>query len=370
MTGFRWLQRDDAAGGVCHAADSGAAGGGASSPEAVIAAAAKAAGAGGKAAVAEPPKHSFFMQLRGWVDALVIAYVLAMFIRTYAVELFKIPTGSMTPTLIGDARSLETDYDKNGETDQVLFYGNSVMHVFLREGGVFTKQMFVFETPDATWDSLVKGAQPRHDMIMVNKFLYWFTPPKRGDIIVFKVPDRPELDGNLDRSTRNPWNPKTPIYIKRCVGLPGDEIHISRPKLEHARYGDPNYWGKTPGGLEVHLLGGPVAVNGKPLADPELFERVMHFPFGFGAYSFRGGAGGAGLVAYLPEAQDFKVPEGQIWQMGDNSSNSTDSRAWGGVPLENIRGKAILRYFPLRTFGFLDAVAKPATPGTAGPGGG
>ena len=50
-------------------------------------------------------------------------------------------------------------------------------------------------------------------MIVVDKFAYWFTPPKRGDIVVFKVP-------------HNIYTREKPVYIKRAIGLPGDEVEI------------------------------------------------------------------------------------------------------------------------------------------------
>lgn len=285
------------------------------------------------------PELGFFMKMRGWTDALVIAYVLAMFIRTYDVELFKIPTGSMTPTLVGDDTAVEMDYDGNGEKDLILFFRGG-LQVFLKKNGQYVKQLWVRNVPYRLSYRLHQLAQPRHDMILVNKFYYWFHPPSRGDIIVFKVPDRPELDQNGDPMRSNPWNPKTPIFIKRCVGLAGDHIRVVPPRILEIPPADPRHIGPH-GGIEWFLEAGPAIVNGKRLDSPPIFDDIQHFPYGFGPWHTR------------LSAQDYEVPPDSIFMMGDNSANSTDSRAWGAVPLDNIKGKAVFRYWPFSVISFL-----------------
>ncbi len=280
-------------------------------------------------------EHGVFMKIRGWVDALVIAYVLAMFIRTYVVELFKIPTGSMTPTLVGDDQTVEFDYDGDGDNDLALFF-HGVLQVFLRDAGGYSQQIWVENVPPSVWRRLDEQARPRHDMILVNKFCYWFSPPKRGDIIVFKVPDRPEL------GQANPWNPKTPIFIKRCVGLPGDHIRLLPPNLEEVSPTNPAHMGTTFAGTELWIEAEPTFVNGLPLSEPDVFQRIDHFPFGFSPRNLR------------VFTEEHAVPADGYFMMGDNSANSTDSRAWGAVPRENIKGKAIFRYWPLKKISFLD----------------
>lgn len=116
------------------------------------------------------------------------------------------------------------------------------------------------------------------DFVIVNKLAYKFGQPQRGDIIVFRYPPDPE---------------QTP-YIKRIIGLPGDQIHIE---------------------------GGDVYVNGKRLTETYIDVSTN-----------RGG--------------DWSVPDDSLFVLGDNRNNSSDSRAWGMVPLENIIGKAIVIYWP------------------------
>jgi signal peptidase I len=116
------------------------------------------------------------------------------------------------------------------------------------------------------------------DFVIVNKLAYKLGEPQRGDIIVFRYPPDPD---------------QTP-YIKRIIGLPGDQIHIAD---------------------------GEVFINGKLFAEP--FLQVS---------TNRGG--------------DWSVPENSLFVLGDNRNNSSDSRAWGMVPLENIIGKAVVIYWP------------------------
>jgi signal peptidase I len=145
-----------------------------------------------------------------------------------------------------------------------------------------------------------------NDFVLVNKVIYAITGlPERGDVIVFRYPP----------------NPDTTPYIKRVIGLPGDQIHISE---------------------------GKVYVNGNLLIEPYLNTPTSH--------------GG-----------DWTVGEGEVFVMGDNRNNSSDSRAWGMGPLENIIGRAEVVYWPPQDWAFLNqsyAIAAPpeqATPIPATP---
>jgi signal peptidase I len=170
--------------------------------------------------------------VREYAEAITIAIILALFIRTFVVQAFKIPSGSMKPTLLVG------------------------------------------------------------DHILVNKFIYGvkipFTDktiielgqPKRGDVVVFKYP----LDTSKD-------------YIKRVIGLPGDEVGLSNKKLY---------------------------VNGKLTQD-------IH-----ASYSTFGNLRNFGPVT---------VPSDHIFVMGDNRDESSDSRVWGFVPLPYLKGKAFLIYW-------------------------
>jgi signal peptidase I len=130
---------------------------------------------------------------------------------------------------------------------------------------------------------------------------YPFDPPERGDVVVF-----------------NPPNDSDKPYIKRIIGLPGDEVTFSD---------------------------GHVNINGEPLAEDYIQDRTR--------------CGRA-------DTCDVVVPEGEVFVLGDHRSNSSDSRVFGPVPVENIIGKAWLGYWPPADIGFVpheryDDVAAPVT---------
>jgi len=160
-----------------------------------------------------------------YADSARSASILALIIVTFIVQTFGIPTGSMIPT---------------------LNIGNH---------------------------------------LMVNKFIYYFKKPERGDIIVFVYPVNPKKD-----------------FIKRLVGLPGETIQIKD---------------------------GSVFINGEELkASQAIAER--HY--------YNEGMYGEGLI---------KIPDNTYFVMGDNTKNSKDSRFWGFVPKKNLLGKAFFVYWPL-----------------------
>ena len=133
------------------------------------------------------------------------------------------------------------------------------------------------------------------DYVIVNKLAYHFNnTPQRGDVIVFKYPP----------------NPDAIPYIKRVIGLPGDQVHIAD---------------------------GKVYINGMLMLEPWLKVTTN-----------RGG--------------DWTIPSGQLFVMGDNRNNSSDSRSWGFVPFENIIGRAEVIYLPPQHWALLHkniAVASP-----------
>ncbi|MFH0810682.1 MAG: signal peptidase I [Pseudomonadota bacterium] len=177
--------------------------------------------------------------VREYAEAIIMAVLLALFIRTFIVQAFKIPSGSMRPTLL--------------------------------EG----------------------------DHILVNKFLYGvkmpfvdttlipLTNPKRGDVVVFAFPEDPSKD-----------------FIKRVVATEGETVEIHDKK---------------------------VFINGKAVEDPHASftdPRIM-----------------PAELYPRDNIKPRKVPKGHIFVMGDNRDGSYDSRFWGFVPLEAVRGKAFILYW-------------------------
>ena len=205
---------------------------------------------------------------------------------------------------------------------------------------VFLLRSFLFEPFKIPSGSMIPTLMVG-DLILVNKFHYGIRlpvlnkkiianhDPQRGDVMVFRYPVDPRQD-----------------YIKRVVGLPGDEISYLNQKLsingqpvETKPIGDfydedslryaPQFIARM-GAVEHHILVDPrrPAYYG---ADDK------HFPMHENC-------------RYSPEGVVCKVPPGHYFMMGDNRDNSQDSRYWGFVPDENIVGKA---FFVWMNFGNL-----------------
>ena len=211
-------------------------------------------------------------KFREYVEAIGTAVLIALIIRAFVFEAFKIPSGSMLPTLsIGD-------------------------HIFVNK--------FVY------------GLR-----VPLTKTVFWkISDPKRGDVVVFIYP----VDESKD-------------FIKRVVGLPGDKIHISDTNI--LINGEPVK--KTL--LNVSEYEGDkrrlLVKNGKEQTIP--FERGWR---DFTIYDEQ-----LGDITHLDQYEkhldrasfDIVVPPDHYFVMGDNRDNSADSRVWGFVPAENIKGKAM-----------------------------
>ncbi len=137
------------------------------------------------------------------------------------------------------------------------------------------------------------------DQILVNKFIYRFTPPKRGDIVVFKCPTYADPDG-IEKD-----------YIKRLMGIPGDTIEVKE---------------------------GVVYRNGKPLKEPytNQSDPDANFP---------------GEILY--DMPPVKVAKGEFFVMGDNRNNSNDSHRWGQLDRNRVLGKAMVTFWPIGRVGIL-----------------
>ncbi|MGE0704156.1 MAG: signal peptidase I [Vicinamibacterales bacterium] len=178
-------------------------------------------------------------------ESVVIAVVLALFIRTFVVQAFKIPTGSMENNLlIGD-------------------------HLLVNK--------FVYGPSES---SLERTLLPMGTI-------------SRGDVVVFKYPEEPERD-----------------FIKRVIGLPGETLELREKR---------------------------VFIDGQPLDEP-----YVHF-----IMSPSGPAEMRELTTFDVRERygPVMVPENQYFVMGDNRDNSQDSRYWGFLPREYIKGKALLIYW-------------------------
>ncbi|QEI06942.1 signal peptidase I [Pigmentiphaga aceris] len=194
---------------------------------------------------------------------------------------------------------------------------------------VFTLRSFIVEPFRIPSGSMIPTLQVG-DLILVNKFTYGirlpilnnkvipFNDPKRGDVVVFRYPVDPQID-----------------YIKRVVGLPGDEVAYLNKRL-------------TVNGKVV-----PTAAAGDYF-DPDRVTYTQRFTETFDGVDHDilndpGRSGEIGMVSSFPnmnactysrEGVRCTVPAGNYFMMGDNRDNSLDSRYWGFMPEANIVGKA------------------------------
>jgi signal peptidase I len=196
---------------------------------------------------------------------------------------------------------------------------------------VFLLRSFLFEPFKIPSGSMIPTLLI-NDLILVNKFYYGVRlpvintkvldnhSPARGDVMVFRYPPKPSLD-----------------YIKRVVGIPGDEVAYLNKKLT--------------------VNGQPVPKNALPdFFDEDSMRYSRQFEEVVGTRRYRI-LNDDDRPAFVPGADEFpgrqncrysndgvvcRVPEGQYFMMGDNRDNSLDSRFWGFVPEKNIVGKAFV----------------------------
>ena len=128
------------------------------------------------------------------------------------------------------------------------------------------------------------------DRLLVEKVSYHLHLPHRGDIVVFQPP--PQLQEYGYRASQ--------AFIKRVIGLPGQQVQVSR---------------------------GKVYVDGNPLNEDYILESPQY------------------------EMPTVEVPSGSLFVMGDNRNDSNDSHVWGFLPVQNVIGRALLRFWPLEKFG-------------------
>jgi signal peptidase I len=288
-----------------------------------------------------PPAHE-----SGWrenCEVFLVAIVIALGVRTYFIQPFTIPTGSMQPTLYGIIGT-ETKEPAPNPLVRILHacvYGRSYVDVVAKEdesivGVGEAKRFGVFTTTEiqcthnlyrawAPKDTLIrdfhldpsrvyKKGEPiargyinTGDHVFVDKISYHFFPPKRGDVFVFSTKDIRGLESRHDPAEGSQY------YIKRLAGLPGDLLRIDSPTLY---------------------------VNGSP-AKGTGFQRVMSQKEGY-----RGYAQGPAFGLLNAPDQELRIKPKSYVALGDNSYNSLDSRYWGFVPEQNIMGRAVFVYWP------------------------
>jgi signal peptidase I len=188
-------------------------------------------------------RHSF---LREVPILVLLALAVALFIKTFLVQAFFIPSSSMEPTLMPGNR------------------------------------------------------------VLVNKLAYRFGDLNRGDVVVFQNPNEAQLPDRNAAEALFHWlgeglgfqQPENEDLIKRVIGLPGDTVEIR----DHT-----------------------VRVNDKPVTEPYLSQQVLDTMGDYGPVT---------------------VPDGELFVLGDNRGNSSDSRVIGFVPERNVVGRAFVIIWP------------------------
>lgn len=207
---------------------------------------------------------------------------------------------------------------------------------------VFVLRSFLFEPFKIPSGSMIPTLRVG-DLILVNKYHYGIrlpvfntkiidnNEPRRGDVVVFRYPPQPSLD-----------------YIKRVIGLPGDEVAylnkqlsvngqpVPRESLPEFFDGDSMRYASQFG----EVLDGRRYLTLNDSDRPSFIPGAIEFPF-------------RDQCRYSVEGVVCKVPEGHFFMMGDNRDNSLDSRYWGFVPEANIVGRA---FFVWMNFGDLGRI--------------
>ncbi|MCA1657690.1 MAG: signal peptidase I [Verrucomicrobiaceae bacterium] len=287
------------------------------------------------------------------VEVILVAIVVAVGIRSYFLQPFKIPTGSMQPTLNGiighriDPKTpLPNFLQQIGEyfilgrnyINVVAAKKDTIKEIVPKKYGFFftfseirwedQKPTMVYAPPETLLqdfmvqarlyqkgETIARGAVDTGDQVFVDKFSYNFVKPRRGDVFVFRtegINERNEKEGIIHVIQYDPAS-GPPFFIKRLAGVPGDSLRVDPPFLY---------------------------VNGE-LAQGFGFNRVMERKNGYQGYSNPPNA------PYLNSSKStYYLPDHSYFAMGDNSYNSSDSRYWGRVPEENLVGRGLFVYWP------------------------
>lgn len=305
------------------------------------------------------------LHLNGYAEnfeVILVALAVAMAFRCYFFQPFKIPTGSMQPTLYGihtDASTVPGLWDKPVLNCLKWFVtGDWYTEIRVADGGIVTPISSTLKpgyisfkvagkiyhipsgaivqngmiNPNALIDLdkrtgriksgglLWKGTVKAGDHVFVNRLTWNFRKPRRGEVMVFSTTGIPGL-------------PEGTHYIKRMCGMPNEEISITPPFIH---------------------------INGEQINDPYTIRRVSE------KWSLSNTERYAGYQL-IPSSMEtdtktplfrntdvVKLKEDEYYALGDNTMNSRDSRFWGPVPEKRLLGPGAFIYWPFTRFRIID----------------
>ncbi len=276
--------------------------------------------------------------IRENVEVIIVALAAAMAIRAFFFQPFKIPTGSMQPTLNGitiEAQAAAGFMDRQPmKFAKWLFTGESYKEVRAKASGTIQpiergRDAYlvriggkIHKVPIYMFPRTFHGFDPSHyykkgdvilscrkiagDHILVNKMKYNFMHPERGDISVF---DTKHIEHDQVRADT--------FYIKRMVGLSGEKIQIQN---------------------------GRIVADGKIVSEPPMFEKIATDP------AYNGGHGNAPRSKLYNAEAFIQLADDEYLMCGDNTAPnmSLDGRFFGGVQREDFQGPAFFVYWPFR----------------------
>lgn len=320
------------------------------------------------AALPQPPQSEFAEN----IEVFFVAIVIALGIRAYIAQPFQIPTGSMQPTLNGITARATAEDPRPGPLGWLVSQFTSTRHIhvvsdhtgYLRDSEPLTEHRFLIfmpycklhfrdghtirinapqrqlldelqlgahinakpvnvtdDTPDLRsvyglrggehikeGQLLASGVVRNGDHVLVDKFSYHFRMPVRGEVFVFTTKHISGIRVPVEQGSQH--------YIKRLAGVPGDRLEVKAPEL----------W-----------------INGAKANEPG-FRKVMQGTYEAPVEGYRGYSDPRIVGGRIDR---IELGEEEYFAMGDNSYNSSDSRAWGPVPERNLVGPALFCYWPL-----------------------
>jgi signal peptidase I len=297
------------------------------------------------------------------VEVLLVALTVAMGIRTFFLQPFKIPTGSMQPTLFGVTSEnllgrpdfkipsgwervkqwfegisyLELVSDADGTLQQIdppvrllifnikqTLYIGGVAHTiwFPPDYGSQDLGMRAGIHPGDTFkrgEEVVRVRVQAGDHLFVDRLTYNFRPPNRGEIIVFEtrgIPEEERMKFGI---------PGDQFYIKRLVALSGEKVQLNEDR--HVRIDGKRLDASTPHFENVYGF--------DPTGQPQESHYSGHVDRQYLAPFFHSKPGAV-----------VTIPKDEYMVMGDNTMNSLDSRAWGYFPASSVIGRGFFVYWP------------------------